>query len=103
MSLRFRSPLLIAVAAIASTLAAQNDRPVSIPVQATASVDTSQLAAAGTARLKLSFTCEEVLDRPYAVRVELRLRGRLLVRRDHAPPVATTHWPKGKAVEYELP
>ena len=54
---------------VAASLAAQNDRPQSSPVQAVGSVDTAQLASAGTAQLHLRFTCEEVLDRPYAVRV----------------------------------
>jgi hypothetical protein len=97
-----RSPLALSLL-VAASLAAQNDRPVSIPVQATGSVDTAQLASAGTAQLHLQFTCEDVLDRAYMVRVELRLRGGLLVRRDHAPPVPTTKWAKGKPVEYELP
>ncbi len=102
MSLR-SSPFLIAAAFAAGALAAQHDRPVSIPVQAKGEVDASLLATAGRAELRLQFMCEETLDRPYAVRIELRLRGRLLVRRDHAPPVPTTQWPKGKPVAYELP
>ncbi len=78
-------------------------RPMSLPVNVTATVDAATLAKTGTAALRLGFVCEEVLDRPWAVRVELRRAGRMLLRRDHAPPVPTKQWAKQKPVEYSLP
>lgn len=94
---------VLAAALAAAALPAQGDRPVSLPVQAVASVDAGALAATGRATLRLQFVAEEALDRALAVRVELRLRGRMLLRRDHAPPVPTRQWAKGKPVAYELP
>ena len=93
--------LLLPIAA--ASLAAQDDRPASIPVQATATLDTTALATTGRTELKLRFLCEEVLDHAFAVRVELRKGNRLVLRRDHAPPVPTKQWAKQKPVEYSLP
>ncbi|MCB9879196.1 MAG: hypothetical protein H6835_16495 [Planctomycetes bacterium] len=92
------APLLAAFAA-AVPLAAQS----SLPVHVEASVDTSQLESGGRATLKLTFTCEATPLVPYAVRVELRTAGRMLQRRDHAPPVATRDWKPNVPVVYELP
>ncbi len=100
---RFRPPAAFISWLVASALAAQNDRPASIPVNVTATVDTALLTTTGRASLKLRFVCEEGLDRPFSVRVELRRGGRLIVRRDHAPPSPTKQWVKAKPIEYELP
>ncbi|MFY9343062.1 MAG: hypothetical protein WAT39_11265 [Planctomycetota bacterium] len=88
---------------LTATLAAQSDRPVSLPVNVTATIDAAPLVATGTTQLRLKFVCEETLDRAWSLRVELRRGSRLILRRDHAPPVPTKQWPKGKAVEYSLP
>lgn len=74
-----------------------------LPVQVEASVDTAALAATGRATLRLQFTADAELATPLAVRVELRLGRRVLLRRDHAPPVPTRQWAIGKPVRYELP
>ncbi len=95
--LRFALPLLLAAA-----LTAQR-RPTSLPVNVTATVDAATLATTGGTELQLRFVCEEVLDRPWSVRVELRRGNRTVLRRDHAPPVATRQWAKGVPVEYTLP
>jgi hypothetical protein len=87
--------------ALAAPLPAQG--PMSLPIQVTATVDTSLLATTGRATLQLTFTTEAPLDEPFAVRVELHAQNRLLQRRDHAPPEATTRWAAGKSVRYELP
>src|SRR5688572_15026973 len=88
---------------IAASAAGQEERPVSLPVNVTATIDPASLATTGIATLHLRFVCEEALDRALSVRVELRRGGRLLLRRDHAPPVPTKQWAKGKPVEYTLP
>lgn len=100
---RNRIPFLATLPLLLGSLAAQDDRPTSLPVNVTATVDATPLAATGGTLLQLRFVCEETLDRPYSVRVELRRGGRLIVRRDHAPPVPTKQWAKGKPVDYELP
>ncbi|HEX5050852.1 MAG TPA: hypothetical protein VFZ65_03690 [Planctomycetota bacterium] len=97
-----RPSLLLLVLASTGALVAQ-DYPMSIPVNVTAEVDTTQLATAGRALLKLRFVSEATPDRAFAVRIELRRGGRLLLRRDHAPPVPTLQWVKDKVVAYELP
>jgi hypothetical protein len=86
---------------LAAALAAQ--APMSLPVRATAEIDAGPLATTGRASLRLRFVSEETLSRPYAVRVELRRGGRLVLRREHAPPLPTRQWAKQKPVEYELP
>ncbi|MBL8755441.1 MAG: hypothetical protein JNK15_19225, partial [Planctomycetes bacterium] len=88
--------------AVLAPLPAQ-DAPMSLPVQASATVDAAALATTGTATVRFTFLCEEVLDRAYAVRVEIRRGGRVVLRRDHAPPVPTKQWAKNKPVEYSLP
>lgn len=87
---------------LAASLLAQN-APMSLPVNVTATVDATPLASTGCTQLQLRFVPEEGLDRPYSVRVELRRGGRLVLRRDHAPPIPTKLWVKGKPVEYALP
>ena len=82
---------------------AAQDHPPSLPVNATATVDAAALPTTGCARLQLRFVCEEAPDRPLSVRIELRRGGRMVLRRDHAPPVPTKQWAKGKPVEYSLP
>lgn len=74
-----------------------------VPVRVEASVDAEALPATGRATLRLQFTAEAALEAPLAVRVELHLGRRLLLRRDHAPPLPTLQWPVGKPVHYELP
>ena len=97
---RCGAQLLLAFAS-ALPLAAQDH--MSIPVNVTAEADVTQLASTGRASLKLRFCSEATPDRPFAVRVELRANGRMILRRDHAPPVPTQKWQKDKAVAYELP
>ncbi|MFO1032131.1 MAG: hypothetical protein U1F60_13720 [Planctomycetota bacterium] len=84
-------------------LCAQDERPMSLPVRATASLDAAALARSGRVALQLSFTTEETLLRTLAVRVELRHGKELVLRRDHAPPVPSKQWGKGTPVTYELP
>ena len=91
------------VAPLLAAVAAAQDRPVSLPVAVTATVGAEALAATGSAQLRLRFVCEQALDRAWSVRVELRRSGRLVLRRDHAPPVPTREWAKGTPVEYTLP
>lgn len=75
----------------------------SLPVAVEATVETTALADAGRAALRLRFAPETALDRALAVRVELRRGGRTVLRRDHAPPVPTREWRAAQVVEYELP
>ena len=89
---------LYALLACAS-LAAQE----SLPVIAEGSVDTSALPRTGRATVKLTFTAEERIEIPFAVRVELRGAGRTLQQRDHVPPVPILKWEPDKPVSYELP
>lgn len=93
----FAAALLCAVCS--ASLSAQS----SVPVQATAKVDDAALATTGRAILRLGFTSEAPLRTPYAVRVELHAQGRMILRRDHAPPTPTTAWQPNEAVAYELP
>ena len=93
---------LLAVLALAAGSPAQEDRPVSLPIRASGEVDTTRLASTGRATLRLHFTAEVAPERSLAVRVELRLRNRMVVRRDHAPPVPMPKWPVGKSVDYDL-
>lgn len=99
---RHRAHLAVPWLLAAASLVAQ-DRPQSLPVAATATVDASALATSGSARLQLRFVVEAALDRPYSIRIELRRGGRSILRRDHAPPVPTRQWAKGQPVEYSLP
>jgi hypothetical protein len=94
---------LAALLLAAAALNAQGDRPRSVPVEATATVDATALASTGRALLRLRFVCREPLDRPYSLRVELRRGDRTILRRDHAPPVATKLWAKDRPVDYALP
>ncbi|MGC6486547.1 MAG: hypothetical protein ACON4Z_02800, partial [Planctomycetota bacterium] len=73
---------------LAGSLGAQS----AVPVQASAEVVTDSLATTGRATLRLRFTAEAALRAPYAVRVELHTGGRMILRRDHAPPTPTTRW-----------
>ena len=75
----------------------------SAPVQATAEVDDAALATTGRATLRLRFTSEAPLRTPYAVRVELHAQGRMILRRDHAPPTPTTAWQPDETIAYDLP
>jgi hypothetical protein len=95
--------LAFAIWTFAVPAAAQGDRPASLPVAVTATVDAAPLATSGRAMLQLRFVAEEALDAPYSVRVELRRSGRSILRRDHAPPVPTRQWAKNKRIEYSLP
>lgn len=90
-------PWLLALA-VAASAAAQR----SLPIQATAEIDTAELPTTGRAVLTLRFTPETAIDAPYAVRVELRSAGQQVQRRDHAPPTATTSWRPGEPFEYQL-
>ncbi|HEX6813354.1 MAG TPA: hypothetical protein VF384_17165 [Planctomycetota bacterium] len=92
--------LLLSLAGTAPAVAQDH---MSIPVNVTAEIDATQLATTGRAKLRLRFVCEAVHDRAFAVRVELRRSGRVILRRDHAPPVPTKKWLKDKPVEYDLP
>ncbi|MFK7740704.1 MAG: hypothetical protein AB8H80_10305 [Planctomycetota bacterium] len=89
---------LFAASLWAGLLAAQ----MSVPVQATATVDTSELATTGRAVLKLRFVAEAKIETTYAIRAELRIGGKQLQRRDHAPPTPVTQWVANEPVEYEL-
>ena len=84
---------------LAGSLGAQS----AVPVQASAEVVTDSLATTGRATLRLRFTAEAALRAPYAVRVELHQGGRMILRRDHAPPTPTTRWEPEREVAYELP
>ncbi|MFN3242786.1 MAG: hypothetical protein ACE37K_14890 [Planctomycetota bacterium] len=99
MTLRTNAPLLGALLLLAAPVAAQS----SLPIQADAKVVTDALATTGRATLQLRFTTETRLNTPYAVRVELHSGGRLLQRRDHAPPTPTTDWQADAEVAYDLP
>jgi hypothetical protein len=74
-----------------------------LPVEVDAAVDTSQLEVSGRATLRLTFRSDELRLAPYAIRVELRAKGRMLLRRDHLPPIATRDWKPKVPVTYELP
>lgn len=91
-----------ATALFALALAGAGTAQMSLPVHVAATVDAAALAATGRATLRLEFTAEATPDEPYAVRVELRAKGRLLQRRDHAPPVPTRQWQPKQPVRYEL-
>ena len=93
----FAAALLCTVCPV--SLSAQS----SAPVQATAKVDDATLATTGRANLRLRFTSEAPLRTPYAVRVELHAQGRMILRRDHAPPTPTTAWLPDEAIAYDLP
>jgi hypothetical protein len=95
--LRFLTSSLWSIAALTA------QAPMSLPVNVTAEVDAATLATTGRTELRLKFVCEETLPRAYAVRVELRRGGTMILRREHAPPVPTRQWAKGKPVEYALP
>ncbi|MEO6593872.1 MAG: hypothetical protein ABIP94_03870, partial [Planctomycetota bacterium] len=97
-----RTSLLLTILAGTGPLVAQ-DYPPSVPVNVVAEVDTALLQTAGRAVLKLRFVSEATPDRPFAVRVELRRSGRMVQRRDHAPPVPTLEWVKDKVIAYDLP
>lgn len=98
-----RPPAVLSLLFATALLPAQEDRPTAQPVRVTASLDAAAMASSGRAPLRLSFTTEEQLVRALAVRIELRHGKELVLRRDHAPPVPSKQWPKGKAVDYELP
>ncbi|MCA8965044.1 MAG: hypothetical protein KDC48_09150 [Planctomycetes bacterium] len=73
------------------------------PIRVVASVDTAALASTGRATLHLQFTAEVKPAGPLAVRIEVRAGRRMLLRREHAPPVPTREWLPGKEVAYDLP
>ncbi|MBL9077801.1 MAG: hypothetical protein JNL08_09865 [Planctomycetes bacterium] len=91
---------LLALLAGGGFVPAQAER---VPVRVTAEVDTAALASAGRATLSLSFVADQPLARACSVRVELRRGRRVVLRRDHAPPQASTTWPAGTAVTYAVP
>lgn len=92
---RLALPLLLA-----TCLPAQATQ--SLPVRATGTVDTTALPATGRAVLKLAFTAEAPLTKPYSIRIELRHQRRVVQRREHAPPTPTSKWAKGTEVAYDL-
>jgi hypothetical protein len=93
----------LAAALLGSLTRAELLAQTAVPVQAKAQVETEALAATGRANLRLSFRSETALRAPYAVRVELHAGGRMILRRDHAPPTPTTKWEPEREVAYELP
>ena len=93
----------LAAALLCSLTRAELIAQTSVPVQAEAEVETETLAATGRATLRLRFTAEAALRAPFAVRVELHAGGRMILRRDHAPPTPTTKWEPEREVAYELP
>lgn len=98
-----RVPTILLPIAAALLASANASAQQSLPIQVQASIDASTLATSGRATLKLEFVTEAPLKQPYAVRVELRSGGRLLQRRDHAPPVAIMKWQPNEVVRYQLP
>jgi len=74
-----------------------------LPVTAEGTVDTSSLAQTGRATVQLTFTAEAPILQPFAVRLELRSKGRTVQQRDHAPPVPVLQWQVDQPVRYELP
>lgn len=93
----------LSLALLLAPLPAQTRLPGPPPVHVEVTADATALQTAGTATLRIRFVCDEPLERAYAVRIELRRGGRELLRRDHAPPVPSRKWAKGKGVEYDLP
>lgn len=97
-----RSPHLVLSLLFAPFVAAQEPPPAP-KVRVKAELDPATFAATGAANLQLHFTAEQPIGRPLSVRIEVRSGGRILLRRDHAPPVPTKDWKANQPVDYALP
>ncbi len=101
-SARYRLLPLLGASAFLS-IATRTAAQAALPIEASARVEAEALAATGRATLVLRFVATEALVTASAVRVELRMDGQLLQRRDHAPPRPMTEWKVAEPFEYELP
>ena len=95
--------LLCAASVLFAPLAGQDPGP--RPPRAEIGIKSSDqdLALTGRTRLKIDVRVQEPASTPFAIRLEVRLADRLLLRRDHLPPRPADTWRKGEILSYEIP
>ena len=103
MSVLGAAQLVCAVAVLLSPLPGQDAGP--RPPRAEIKITPSDraLALTGRTRLKIDIHVRAPASAPFAIRLEVRLADKVLLRRDHLPPRAADTWKKGEVLSYELP
>ncbi|MEO0480826.1 MAG: hypothetical protein AAF196_15245, partial [Planctomycetota bacterium] len=92
------SLILAAAALLAGTVRTQE-----VPASVLFSVDTSDLGTLRRATASFSWTTNAPIEESLGVRLELRVDGTTVLRRDHSPPIPTTDWSTEEPTRYDLP
>lgn len=96
------APLACACAAIFALCSLASGQAKVVPVQVAVRIDTKSVPQTGRAQAEIAIRVREDIDRPYALRLDLRRGRRVVLRREHAPERPSRTWKRDDVVRYTL-